>query len=167
MLPKKKEFRRGFTLVEVLIVVVIAVTVTVFAVPSFKKSQARTQYMAASGVLMELATATQILTEEYPALEITSAAFSSNPTTAPTIPTISDAVAWMQSNQYLGKVDFQSGKYKGYAFAFSTKGAANCGTSCKKANAVACMANTNHMTQAYRCAWVSSLDGMLHNLETE
>ena len=165
MIFKKKDLRRGFTLLEVMIVVVIGVTVTMFAVPSFKKSQARTQYMTASGVLVELATATQMLMEEYPALEISSAAFSSNELDYSASPTVGTAAAWMLGKQYLGKVAFKSGKYKGYSFAFSTAGTANCGTKCTKAGAIACMANPDHMTQAYQCAWVSREDGMLHNLE--
>ena len=165
MVSKKKAFCDGFTLLEVMIVVVIAVTVTMFAVPSFKKSQARTQYMAASGVLVELATATQMLMEEYPALQISSAAFSSNTPDYSSVPTASTAAAWMLGKQYLGKVDFQSKKYKGYSFSFSTQGTANCGTKCTKAGAIACMVNLNHMTQAYQCAWVSREDGLLHNLE--
>ncbi|MBR3603348.1 MAG: prepilin-type N-terminal cleavage/methylation domain-containing protein [Elusimicrobiaceae bacterium] len=164
---KKKDCRGGFTLVEVLVVVVIVVTITMFAVPSYKKSQARAQYMSASGVLVELATATQMLMEEYPDLEISSAAFSSNTPDYSSAPTASTAAAWMLGKQYLGKVDFQSdGKYKGYNYAFSTTGKPVCSSTCKRdaaADALACMENKDHTIDAYKCAWVSREDGMLHN----
>ena len=46
--------QKGFTLLEVLIVVVIAVSVAAFAVPAYKKSQDRNRYMAAQGALIDL-----------------------------------------------------------------------------------------------------------------
>ncbi len=49
MYPKK-----GFTLLEVLIVVVIAVSVAAFSVPAYKKMQDRNRYMAAQGVLIDV-----------------------------------------------------------------------------------------------------------------
>ncbi len=163
---RKKDYRGGFTLVEVLVVVVIAVTITMFAVPSYKKSQARAQYMSASGILMELANATQMLIEEYPSVNIDSVAFSSNAASGTEItgvPVKNNASAWMQGRNYLGKVDFQSGKYKGYNYAFSTRGTPVCSSACKPANALACMENKTHTIDAYKCAWVSREDGMLHN----
>ena len=41
--------KKGFTLLEVLIVVVIAVSVAVFAVPAYKKTQDKNRYLAAQG----------------------------------------------------------------------------------------------------------------------
>ena len=57
---------RGFTLLEVMLVVLIAVLVTMAAVPAYKRNQDRNRYMAASGVLMELGTAIRIAQEEFP-----------------------------------------------------------------------------------------------------
>ena len=44
----------GFTLVEILIVVVVIVTVAAFGVPAYKKAQTRSAYMGAKGVLMQI-----------------------------------------------------------------------------------------------------------------
>lgn len=49
--------KKGFTLLEVLVVVVIAITVMAFAVPAYKKSQERNRFFAAQGVLIDLGTA--------------------------------------------------------------------------------------------------------------
>lgn len=46
--------RKGFTLLEVLVVTVIAASVLLFAVPAYKRSQDKSLYTAALGVLMEL-----------------------------------------------------------------------------------------------------------------
>lgn len=49
--------KKGFTLIEVMIVVVIAVTVAAFAVPAYKRSMQRNQFMAAEGKLIEISSA--------------------------------------------------------------------------------------------------------------
>lgn len=49
--------KKGFTLIEVMIVVVIAVTVAAFAVPAYKRSMERNKFMAAEGKLIELSSA--------------------------------------------------------------------------------------------------------------
>lgn len=49
--------KNGFTLIEVMIVVVIAVTVAAFAVPAYKRSMERNKFMAAEGKLIELSSA--------------------------------------------------------------------------------------------------------------
>ena len=49
--------QKGFTLIEVMIVVVIAVTVAAFAVPAYKRSMERNKFMAAEGKLIELSSA--------------------------------------------------------------------------------------------------------------
>lgn len=171
MLPKSNRYCGGFTLLEVMLVVVISVTAMMFAVPAFKKAQARAQYMDASGVLLELANATNMLAEEYPSLNI-SGNFSANSTytgtSEPVINSVARAIDWMQfrDRKYLSKVKFVSGKYKGYTYAFSTQGNANCGSGCTEPNAVACMANAYHALDAYKCVWVSKTDSALHNKET-
>ena len=55
----------GFTLVEVLVVVVIAVSVTAFAVPLYKQTQERNKFLAAQGVLMDIGTALQALRTDF------------------------------------------------------------------------------------------------------
>ena len=49
--------KRGFTLLEVLVVVVIALSVAVFAVPAYKKTQDLNNYTAAQGALLSLGSA--------------------------------------------------------------------------------------------------------------
>lgn len=61
--------KKGFTLVEILIVVVIIVSVAAFGLPAYKKSQERNQYTAATGVLLDIASAKRLLAEDLPALE--------------------------------------------------------------------------------------------------
>ncbi len=53
--------RAGFTLLEILVVVVIAISVTAFAVPAYKKTQERNNFLAARGVLMDLGAAMQAM----------------------------------------------------------------------------------------------------------
>ena len=53
--------KTGFTLLEVLIVVVIAVSVLMFAAPAYRRAQDRSMYLAAQGVLVEVASAVQAL----------------------------------------------------------------------------------------------------------
>lgn len=53
--------QNGFTLLEVLIVVVIAVSVAAFSVPAYKKTQEKNKYLYAQGVLLDLGTAVTAL----------------------------------------------------------------------------------------------------------
>lgn len=55
--------KKGFTLLEVLIVVVILASVVLFAVPSYKKAQVRAQYDAALGTLTQLGEGLRLLYE--------------------------------------------------------------------------------------------------------
>ena len=54
---------KGFTLLEIMIVVVIAVSVAAFAVPAYKKAQDRNRYLAAQGVLIDLGNGIKMLRE--------------------------------------------------------------------------------------------------------
>ena len=49
--------KKGFTLLEILVVVIIATSVLFFAVPSYKRSKDKAAYTAAQGVLVELRSA--------------------------------------------------------------------------------------------------------------
>lgn len=57
--------KKGFTLIEVMIVVVIAVSVAAFAVPAYKKSQEQNQYLAAEGKLLELSSGLHNVIQMY------------------------------------------------------------------------------------------------------
>lgn len=60
--------KNGFTLLEVLIVVVIAVSVAAFAVPAYKRTQEKNKYLAAQGVLLDLGTAVRALRADLKAI---------------------------------------------------------------------------------------------------
>ena len=51
--------KRGFTLLEILIVVIILASVLAFAFPAYKRTQDRNLYTAATGVLIDLGNAVQ------------------------------------------------------------------------------------------------------------
>lgn len=159
---KKRSFCKGFTLLEVLIVVLIAVMVTMFAVPGYRKAQERNRYLAATGVLMELASAAQILNEEFPDT-VYSASVTGNASwsTCPEKPSSSNVLAYLQCHKYLGDIPFNGGAFKGYTFALNSKGNASCGSSCNFSGAVACMKGSNLISE-YTCAWVDR-NGILHN----
>ncbi len=52
-------YKRGFTLVEILFVVIIAAGILAFAVPAYKRSQEYSEYQAATGFLMAIGNAVQ------------------------------------------------------------------------------------------------------------
>jgi len=56
--------KKGFTLVEVLIVVAISLSVLIFAVPTYKKTQAKIRHEAAIGVLINVGEAVNIVREK-------------------------------------------------------------------------------------------------------
>lgn len=153
---------KGFTLLEVLIVVLIAVMVTMFAVPAYRKAQDRNRYLAAVGVLMEMASAAQIMHEDFPdytnSLTVTE---NAEWTTCPETPN-SDALAYLQCHKYLSDIPFKNGSYQGYIFSLSPMARAACGNSCSiSTDAWACMNGDNLITE-YQCAWVDR-NGILHS----
>lgn len=153
---------KGFTLIEVLIVVVIAVVVTMFSVPAYKKSQDRARYMSASGTLMDLANAVRMLREDYPDLIIDTLPVTANAVTSDEIPTESNVIGWLQSKKYLNPIVFRNGTHQGYAFAISTEGTPSCSKICEPTNAVACMYGPNLLKQ-YQCVWVGENGLLTHN----
>ena len=56
--------KKGFTLLEILLVIVILVVVSLFAVPAYKKSIARSKYNSALGTLVQFGTALQMLKQD-------------------------------------------------------------------------------------------------------
>ena len=59
--------KKGFTLLEILIVVVIAASVLLFAVPAYKRTQDKSVFTAAQGVLIELRSAVQSVRQDLAA----------------------------------------------------------------------------------------------------
>ncbi len=154
--------RSGFTLLEVLIVVVIAVLVTMFAVPSYRKAQERNRYMAATGVLMDIGNAARMLHEQYPNLSYT-ASITNNALwlagSCPEEPTASNGLVFLQCHKYLNAIPFSGGTYQGYSFRISSKGVASC-PGCS-ASGVACMYDSDALSE-YQCAYIDK-SGILHN----
>lgn len=151
----------GFTLLEVLIVVVIAVLVTLFAVPAYKKSQDKNRYMAASGVLMDLANAARMVKEDYPDLDVTVSLANASGACTDELTIAANPLLFMHCHKYLNPVPLTNTQYMGYNFVLSTQGNASCGNACKPASAVACMSGQNRIEE-YTCAWVDK-SGLLHN----
>ncbi len=58
-------YKRGFTLVEILFVVIIAAGLLALAVPSYKKAQERSEYMRAVGYLTSIGSAIVTLQRDY------------------------------------------------------------------------------------------------------
>lgn len=56
--------KKGFTLTEMLFVVVIAAGILALALPSYKKAKERSQYQAATGMLMDLGSAVEAITND-------------------------------------------------------------------------------------------------------
>lgn len=56
----------GFTLMEILIVVVVALSVTAFAVPVYRKAQVRNNFAAAQGFLVEVYNAVSMCIADQP-----------------------------------------------------------------------------------------------------
>lgn len=162
---------KGFTLIEVLTVVLIGALVVLFAIPNYRKSQDKNRYLTASGVLMELGNGVNILREDFPGVDLTSDSVTRTPLfdigTSGRLETGSSGevsgsaiIRWLVYNKYLTSFPMNdSGQYLGYSFAISTVGTANC--SCNTGEAVACMTGAN-VNPAYQCAWVDK-SGILHH----
>lgn len=164
--------QKGFTLIEVMVTVLIAVLITMAAVPAFKKNQERARYQAAVGVLMELGTAMNMVREDPEAstMPLTSMQIKNNASDfdfsqgLPDVSNHDEVVAWLQDSKYLGKLPLENEQYKGYKFYISKSGA-NCsqtGVTCTSTDAVACMVNPDASTAEYKCAWVDKT-GLLRN----
>ncbi len=147
----------GFTLLEVLVVVVIAVLVTLFAVPAYQKSQDKNRYMAASGVLMDVANAARMLKEDYPDVATGDLEVKSRGSGCPANPA-SGALQFMYCHNYLNDIPLSSNSFMGYKFKLNAQGGVSCGCG---ANAVACMSGANRIPE-YTCAWVDKA-GILHH----
>jgi len=153
--------KTGFTLVEMLVVVVIAASVVVLSVPAFTRVQDRSRFDAAKGLLMDLGMATQSLRADWTAvnssadtyptssLQVTSAAQSAGTSTSAfaTDPLSSQSsanfVKILFAKDYLRPIPFDSGTsvYKGYSF-YVCKVNATGGDCCDTKDTVACMYNS-------------------------
>jgi prepilin-type N-terminal cleavage/methylation domain-containing protein len=150
-MDKRNFSKKGFTLVEVIVVVIISLVVVSFSFPVYKKTQERNRYMAAQGVLVDLANGVRMLKAENPTISF-SGSVTSNATTSDSL-TASNAIPWMMANKYINPIRFDQGAttYMGYAFTVNSSGAASCGSY----TGVACMSGTSSISE-YTCSCVDS-----------
>lgn len=183
----KTGFARGFTLVEILMVVLIGIATSLIAVPVYRNMQDKNRYLAAEGVLRDLGSAMTALTENHPdylfgPVEVTGngddvggAALDS----APGVPTTNAnaVIGWLRGNNYIKRLPLSSGVYKGYTFWIKTDPGEDfsdedCCSLRNETNAVvetaamgnvlACMSGANG-NREYQCAWVDKLGNLRHN----
>ena len=113
MKKTEQNLRNGFTLLEVLVVVVISIVVIMFAAPAYKKTQEKNRYIAAQGILMDLGNGVKMVKMEYPSL---SDGTSRQVTTSNMQPysDLSTAIAgstvikWMATNKYISPISLVS-----------------------------------------------------------
>ena len=147
---------KGFTLLEVLIVVVIAVSVAAFGVPAYKKSQERNRYLAAQGVLMDLGNAVRTLRQDlaisssrtFPISSATQLLSSWQTTTQEgelaDLSTDADLGAAMFTRKYMSPIQFPTGTsvYKGYSFYICPQNSSSTSNCCGgDSSVVACTTN--------------------------
>lgn len=137
----------GFTLIEILIVVVIAVSVAAFALPAYKKTQDRSNFMAAQGVLVELGNAVMMLQEElsfqYPTSAQTVLANWQDSTLDPQETTVntSNAKYFLFLRKYMSPMPLDgASRFKNYRFVICPEGSSSSSLCCSgDYNVVACM----------------------------
>ncbi len=154
--------RQGFTLLEVLVVVMIAAVVTMFAVPAYKKAQDKNKFMAASGVLVDLANGAKMFHADYPSVTGNVALSTTASGTCPENPTTANLLVFLKCHKYINEVPLSGNQYMGYFFSVSVDGRAACGNACKSsARWWACMSGDNLLPE-YQCAYIDDA-GILHH----
>lgn len=163
--------KKGFTLTEVLIVVVIAITVTAFAVPAYKRTQDKANYTAALGWLMQIGSAVQALRMDmqmeglsysFPVGE-TSVMVSSSWNNADSSVTNALTLGAVGQNNYkLGIALVKRGylqsiigdSFRHYAFYVCPTGTAvSTGCCSSESDAVACMYDNGYSNRATKAYW--------------
>ena len=183
----KTGFARGFTLVEILMVVLIGIATSLIAVPVYRNMQDKNRYLAAEGVLRDLGSAMTALTENHPdylfgpvqvtgnGVDVDVAALDSAPS-APTT-NANAVIGWLRGNNYIKSLPLSSGVYKEYAFWIKTDPGENfsdedccslrnesddVAETVAMGNVLACMTGNNSNSE-YLCAWVDKLGNVRHN----
>lgn len=156
--------KNGFTLIEVMIVVVIALAVTAFSVPAYKKAQQRNQYTAAQGVLIQVASGIRSLYAQYPdSVRITGSVTNSWGSgssadmcdkSGATTEVCAKRLLFTQG--FLTTLPLSGSSYKGYTYyacGSGTTGGGCCGQSGWSSDMVACM---NGGSSPYTGAYVTN-----------
>lgn len=165
---------KGFTLLEIMIVVVIAVSVAAFAVPAYKKAQDRNRYLAAQGVLIDLGNGVKMLREAlsteaegrtFPVsntvLQITSE-WQNNKADKYVDNSLANYVTESSANDDLGQAMFSrryasavaftgdnGSSFMGYKFFVCPQNSASSNQCCNsQRDAVACMADENFSSRS-------------------
>ncbi len=151
--------QNGFTLLEVLIVVVIAVSVAAFAVPAYKRTQEKNKYLAAQGVLLDLGTAVRALRNDlraegggkFPTSGTLTMSKSHQNTVGSSLTkdlknqTNTELQYSLFSRNYMQEVGYDSGtndKYKGFTFMICPDGTSSSSYCCNgDSSVVVCMYN--------------------------
>ncbi len=153
--------RKGFTLLEVLVVVMIAAVVTMFAVPAYKKAQDKNKFMAATGVLIDLANGAKMFHADYPAITGNISLTTTSSSSCPETPTSANLLVFLKCHKYINNVPLEGNQYMGYNFSMSVNGQAACGNACNGSRWWACMSG-NSLSSEYQCAYVDDA-GILHH----
>lgn len=165
-----RKTNKGFTLLEVLIVVVIAVSVAAFGVPAYKKSQERNRYLAAQGVLMDLGNAVRTFRQDlrinciaegkslktFPYTASAAQLLSSWQTTTQesefcSLTSNAAMGAAMFTRKYMAPISFTSGStFKGYSFFLCPQNTSSSSYCCgSDSSVVACIRNTSSSNYAW------------------
>ena len=177
--------KKGFTLTEVLIVVVIAITVTAFAVPAYKRTQDKANYTAALGWLMQIGSAVQALRMDmqmeglnysFPTSSSTVIVDTAWNTTDSTVQSALTLGAVGKDNAKLGKALVQRNymaqvpayTFHHYNFIVCPTGTASNSYCCSnESEAVVCMMDTSYSTRSTKAYWkaVYFNDGTIRRYE--
>ncbi len=181
--------KRGFTLLEVLVVVVIALSVAVFAVPAYKKTQDLNNYTAAQGVLLNLGSAVRNLQmdasaagkDDWPkdnSVQVTASWQNAANATDPDIVSKHKTVAELETADfpyalfamYMAPIPFTNEMYKGFKFYVcpaNTKSSSTTDCCNKDREVVACMmyAGSTRATGDQYYGALFKTDGALHRLK--
>ena len=137
---------KGFTLLEILIVVVIAVSVAAFAFPAYKKTQDRNRYMAAQGVLIDLGNGLKSLRADLPfnyptTYKVVGSSWQTTTLDSDAEITSGNARIALFARKYMSPIPFDSAStYKGYSFVLCPENTSTLTFCCQgDSDVVACM----------------------------
>ena len=160
--------KKGFTLIEVMIVVVIALAVTAFSVPAYKKAQLRNQYTAAQGVLIQVASGIRSLYAQYPDSVRIYGAISNSWESGSSADTcekkgatdLTCAKRLLFTAGFVTSLPFSSTTYKGYTYyaCSGSTGGGCCGSAGWPSDMVACMTGG---TAPYKGAYVTDAGNLV------